>query len=100
MYEQFIALNRAAFEGRHFDGAYHALDGALVCARDLQDADRLAAVEATATEQLAWIDAHDPAYHHSTAAAKTRGHASIFATLAAQAHGRRVIVRGGRTDHA
>jgi hypothetical protein len=69
---------------------------ALACGRDLEDADRIAAVEKAAIEQLAWIDAHDPGYDHSTPSARSRGqHDSIFAMLAHQAHARwRMLQRG------
>ena len=95
MYERLVTLNRQAFEGSHYDVAYHALMAALHCAQEARDADRLAAVEVTATEQLAWIDAQASAYRHSTASADARHHhVSIFTTLARQARARQRMVRG------
>ncbi len=96
VYEQLMAINRETFAAGHYDVAYHALDAALACARDLADADRLTTVEATAAGQLAWIDAHDPQYEHSTASARTRGHSSVFAMLAHQAGARRRMLHPRR----
>lgn len=92
-FSQLIALNAAAFEGRHFDAAYHLLAAALHWARDFSQVEWLSRVEDLANEQLAWIDANDPAYHHSTQSAEKGGNAGIFRQLARQCHTGRSIIK-------
>ena len=70
----------------------NALAAALHCAVDLKDEPRVAGVGRAADMQLAWIDAHDPAYMHSSQSARGRGHSSIFAMLELQARGNRQIL--------
>ena len=92
-FRQIIALNAAAFEGRHFDAAYHLLAAALHWARDFSEAEWLTQVESLANEQLAWIDQNDPAYHHSTRSAEKGGNAGIFKQLARQCQTGRSIIK-------
>ena len=98
-FRQIIALNTAAFEGRHFDTAYHVLAAALHWAHDFSQEEWLLQVEALANEQLAWIDQNDPAYHHSTQSAGKGGNAGIFKQLARQCHtGRSIIKLAARVE--
>jgi len=92
MYRDLMRMNRQSFEGGKFDIAYHTLTSALHCAQELQDTRSLREIERTANEQLAYIDAHHPEYEHSSPAAATRRHASIFQTLAHQANARILII--------
>jgi hypothetical protein len=86
MFTQLLALNREAFDAGYYSTAYHALAAALHMAYAHQDAEGLARVEHLAGEQLAVIDATDPAYEYSTPSAEARGHQSIFTMLVHQAH--------------
>ena len=92
-YRDLIRLNRQCFEAREFDIAYHCLMAALHCAQELKDIPYLREVENTAGDQLRYIDAYHPEYEHSTAAAATRNHASIFQTLSLHANARIVIIQ-------
>lgn len=93
LFERLMALNHEAFAAAHYNTAYHTLAAALHEAQYEQDAAYLAAVQRVATEQLAGIDQMAPAYEHSTASAAARGHTSIFALLASQAHVRLLLVQ-------
>lgn len=93
LYEQLMGVHRAAFDGAYYSAAYHALAGALHCAGDAGDVERVSQVEHLATEQLAWIDANVPAYEHSSQSAETRGHVSIYTMLARQAHAKVLILQ-------
>jgi hypothetical protein len=88
-----MALNREAFDAGHYHTAYHALAAALYEAQEQQAAQDLAMVQRVAEEQLAWIDRTAPAYEHSTPSADARGHTSIFAMLARQAHARLLLLQ-------
>ncbi len=92
-FHQIIALNAAAFEGRHFDTAYHLLAAALHWARDFSQVEWLSQVEDIANEQLAWIDQNAPAYHHSTRSAEKGGNPGIFRQLARQCHTGKSIIK-------
>jgi hypothetical protein len=89
---QLMALNHEAFDAGYYSTAYHTLAAALHLAYAHQDAEGLATVERLAGEQLAVIDATDPAYEYSTPSAETRGHQSIFTMLAHQAHSMRLML--------
>ncbi len=80
-----MAANEDAFAAGLFNAAYHALAGALHCARQLQDEAALRRVRDAAGEQLVWIDQNAPDYEHSSQSAEVRGHDSIFYLLARQA---------------
>lgn len=47
-----MGLRRAAFDGTYYRAAYHALAGALHCAGDASDVERVSQVERLATEQM------------------------------------------------
>ena len=96
MYEQLMHINREAFAAAHYNTAYHALASALHCAFDLGDSQRLTSIENTAKEQLKFIDSHAPTYEHSTPSSQARGHTSIFAHLAKQAHVMTLILKHNR----
>nr|CAA9268931.1 hypothetical protein AVDCRST_MAG63-2835 [uncultured Armatimonadetes bacterium] len=96
LYERLMHINREAFDGAHYDTAYHALAAALHFAQDQRDEGRLSAVARIASEQITWIDRHTPAYHHSTTSAVARGNDSIYAMLSRQAHTRAQILRQER----
>jgi hypothetical protein len=88
MFERLMTPNREAFDAGHYNTAYHTLAAALHEAQGQQAAQDLCRVQHVAEEQLAWIDQAAPAYEHSTPSAASRGHTSIFALLAHQAHTR------------
>jgi hypothetical protein len=92
-FERIMALHHETFQDAHYSAAYHILAAALHCADDSHDSRQLALVGTIATEQLAWIDANAPAYEHSTQSAARRGHASIYAMLARQAHGKVLVLQ-------
>ncbi len=85
LYDRLMAVNQDAFAAGLYNAAYHALAGALHCARQLQDDDGLARVKDAATTQLHWIDQNAPDYEHSSQSAQVRGHDSVFYLLARQA---------------
>ena len=89
LYERLLAASREAQAAGHYGAAYHALAAALHLAQDAGDEQRLADVEALATDSLAFIDRCAPEYEHSTRSAAERGHPGIFMQLAQQAHARR-----------
>jgi hypothetical protein len=93
MFERLMTLNREAFEAGHYNTAYHALAAALHEAQEEQEAQDLCRVQQVAEEQLAEIDKAEPAYEHSTPSAASRGHTSIFAMLARQAHARFLMLQ-------
>jgi hypothetical protein len=86
LFARLIALNRQAFDAGHYSTAYHLLAAALQEAEGMPP--RFATVWHLAEAQLAGIDAAHPEYTHSTRSALARGHLSIFALLAQQAHAR------------
>jgi uncharacterized protein YecT (DUF1311 family) len=86
--------NKRAFAQRQYSVAFHALAAAYHAALALSDIEGLRRVEKLSREQLAWIDENAQHYEHSTESAKTRGHHSVYATLASQAS-----TRGGMLDH-
>lgn len=85
LYERLMAIGREAFDAELFSAAYHALAAAMHCARTLPEDEALETVSREAFRQLKHIDAHAPAYEHSTQAARDRGHESIFSMLGRQA---------------
>jgi hypothetical protein len=93
MFERLMTLNREAFEAGHYSTAYHALAAALHEAQEHQAAPDLCRVQQVAEEQLAGIDRAAPTYEHSTPSAASRGHISIFAMLARQAHARFLMLQ-------
>jgi hypothetical protein len=96
LYYRMIAVSGEAFEARLFDVSYHALAGALHCARQMENDQLLRDVAARARAQLAWIDEHEAGYEHSTESAAIRHHDSIFSTLARQADALLEIRKAGR----
>lgn len=100
MFEQLMRINEQAFAGHQFDVAYHALAAALHCAEASKDEVGLQRVQDVAAAQSTWIDRNAPNYQHSTQSAKSRGHKSIFATLAHQASIRSEIVHRSKRAKA
>jgi hypothetical protein len=98
VYSSLIQINQKSFASAEYDVAYHALSGALHCAASLKDIKYLSQVEQLAGQQLAWIDAHDPEYDHSTHSASKRGHVSIYKNLAKMANARALIIQHPTTD--
>src|SRR5262245_20731198 len=88
MYNRLLQLNHEAFVRNEHDIAYHMLMAALQCAYKLGDPSGLEEVARLASQQLAWIDDHQPDYHHSTVSAEQRGHTSVYRLLVEQAHTR------------
>lgn len=84
-YGPLLAINRQAFALSHFEVAYHALAGALHCAVDEGDRERMRDVQAIAGRQRDWIDQFQPEHRLSTSSAKARGQNSMFAMLERQA---------------
>jgi hypothetical protein len=97
VYKRAIDMNAEAFTGEEYDLAYHALMVALHCGQRVGDVGYLREVERRALDQLRYIDTHRPEYPHSTAAAQTRGHFSIFETAARQAKTRILIIENAKT---
>jgi hypothetical protein len=93
IFQRLMTLNREAFDAGHYHTAYHTLPAALYEAQEQQAAQDLATIQRVAEEQLAWIDHTAPAYEHSTPSAAARGHTSIFAMLARQAHARCLLLQ-------
>ncbi len=92
LYDQLMTINEEAFATGLFNVAFHALNAALHCARQLQDDVALKRIEDMANAQLEWIDRNAPGYEHSTASAKLRGHESVFHTLALEASTRAEMI--------
>lgn len=96
-YSRLMQLNQETFAGEQYDVAYHVLMAALHCAEALDDVQDLREVKLRANEQLRWIDAHHPEYHHSTRAAAERGQrASIYTNTARQAATRILMIERRR----
>ena len=93
IYSRLIQINQKLFADREYDIAYHALAGALHCAATLRELNYLAQLEHLADDQLAWIDAHDPDYEHSTQSSARRGLTSIYKNLAKMAVARVAIIQ-------
>jgi hypothetical protein len=94
-----LDANRAAFEARAHEVAFHALSAAGHAAEMLEDLDALAEVERRAREELAWIDANDPGHRHSSSSAQVRGHHSIFHQLTITAGGMRKRIQADQRIH-
>ena len=92
LYDTAMSMSRAAFAGRHYAVAYHALAAALHAAFDLGDDSRLAEVGQLAGEQDAQLARRDPAHELSAPSAAARGARSLWATLAEDAQRRRGIL--------
>ena len=82
-YGQFLGLNAALFAAGHYEGAYHALMGAMHVAEDAERTDRLTEVAGLARLQRAAIDALTPPHRLSTQL--TRAGRSIYEMGAAMA---------------
>ena len=93
LYDDLMSVHRSAFGGTYYNVAYHALAAALHCADDAFDLERVTEVEQVASEQLAWIDLHAPAYEHSSQNAALRGHVSIYTMLSRQAHAKALMLQ-------
>jgi len=93
VYARLIQINQETFDGAQYDIAYHALSGALHCAATLKDVNYLVEVERLANKELAWIDAHNPEYEHSTRSSAGRGLRSIYRNLTTMANAKVVIIQ-------
>jgi len=96
LYETALSLSRAAFAGRHYAMAYHALAGAMHAAFDHGDDERLVAVGNVAHEQGSWLDKHDPGNELSSRSAATRGSQSLWSSLQREVETRRQMLQGRR----
>jgi hypothetical protein len=85
LYDRLTVINQESFDALLFDAAYHALAGALHCARKLEADQPIIEIAALAKEQLYVIDQQHPEYEHSTRSALERNHESIFLVLSKQA---------------
>jgi uncharacterized protein YecT (DUF1311 family) len=92
-YLRLIQINQETFAGGEYDVAYHALSGAIYCAASLKEINYIVEVERLAVQQLAWIDAHDPEYEHSTESSSKRGLPSIYSNLAKMANAKVLIIQ-------
>jgi hypothetical protein len=92
LYSLLIQVNQESFAGAEYDVAYHTLSAAAHCAGSIKEIHYLHEVERLAIQQLAWIDAHDPEYEHSTRSASQRGHTSIYKNLANTASAKVLII--------
>jgi hypothetical protein len=97
LFERLMVLNAEAFAAGHYNTAYHLLAGALH--EGDENAQRFRRVQQVAEAQLAAIDATQPEYEHSTASAASRGHTSIFALLAQQAHAKHLMAQTMDAGH-
>jgi len=93
VYARLIQINQEMFADAEYDIAYHVLAGALHCAATLREINYLAQLEHLADDQLAWIDAHDPDYEHSTQSSARRGLTSIYKNLSKMAVARVAIIQ-------
>jgi len=93
VYARLIQINQETFDGAQYDIAYHALSGALHCAATLKDVNYLVEVERLADKELAWINAHNPEYEHSTRSSQERGLRSIYTNLVTMANAKVVILQ-------
>lgn len=91
-----LEAHRAAFALGEHEIAHHALAAAAHAAESLEDVAALERIASSSREELAWIDAHDPAHRFSTTSAAARGHASIFEQLAVTARGMRQRIETDR----
>jgi hypothetical protein len=89
---ELLALHGRAFELRAHDVSFHLLSAAAHAADSAGDTAALESIEGLARRDLAWIDANQPDYRHSTASAKTREHRSIFEQLAVMTAGMRARI--------
>ena len=93
VYARLIQINQETFAGAQYDIAYHALSGALHCAATLKDVNYLVEVERLADKELAWIDAHNPEYEHSTPSSTERGVKSIYRNLTTMANTKVLLIQ-------
>ena len=85
MYTQLMAINALAFAEGQYEVAYHALVAAFHCAHDLQDSDRVVAVQQQAAEQRHGIDELAPGHYHTGRPPEWRQRVSNYGELARQA---------------
>src|SRR5579885_3569812 len=95
-YDQAVALSRAAFDGRHYAVAFHAIAAALHCASDLGDDARLVEVGDIVREQAMWLDDHDPGDPLSAQSAALRGNKGLWASLEHEIETRRRMLEQRR----
>ncbi|HEX6747267.1 MAG TPA: hypothetical protein VF092_08190 [Longimicrobium sp.] len=79
--EQLLEIQRAAFELREHETAFHALSAAAHAADSLEDMEMLDRIARLSRDELAWLDAHDPRHRLSTESANSRHHHSVFEQL-------------------
>lgn len=60
LYNQLIDLNKALFEGGHYEASYHLLCAAKHLADDLGNRDELEALLTLAQQQSDWVSKHAP----------------------------------------
>jgi hypothetical protein len=91
-----ILLNRDVFAAGHHYAAYHILAAALHEARALEDLAGLEAVQQLAEAQASLLDQRAQHGAAPPPAAAARGHVSLFAVLAHQAHAQRQLLETQR----
>jgi hypothetical protein len=82
LYNRLMQMHDAAFEAGRFDAGYHLLAAALHAAEELEDLERLTAIQVTAGQRQQTLDSRKPAHHMSTASARHRGNTAQYTALA------------------
>jgi hypothetical protein len=82
LYDHLMDLHGQVFTAERFEAAYHVLAAALHVAEELDDVERLSAIERLATNRQAHVDRAQPAHVMSSGSATARGNTARFAALA------------------
>jgi hypothetical protein len=80
-YRQLIDINQKMMQSGHYEVAFHALEAALHCAEDLEDEQRLTAIQQAAEQQRDLIDAEAPEHRMSSQTALKRGGQNLYNIL-------------------
>ena len=95
-----ITVSNAAADGGEFEVAYHALMAALHAAervgKDAGNATALAEIERVAKAQSDRVEKIKPPHQLSRAAARNRGHTSVYDTLLIHTHSARMRIEADR----
>jgi hypothetical protein len=82
LYDHLMELHDQLFAAERLETAYHVLAGALHLAEELNDLERLTAIETLARARQVEVDRNQSVHAMSSASAHTRGSLARFNTLA------------------
>jgi hypothetical protein len=96
LYDHLMDLHGQAFDAERFEAAYHVLAAALHVAEELDDVERLSAIERLAANRQGRLDSTEPRHVMSSGSASVRGNTARFTALALTAKAARGRINADR----